>query len=66
MTGILDPIQRYRLNHLDLVVTDGQPVRWSLNWLYGVKLADRVYGPTLVLKLCALAAQKSLPIYITQ
>ena len=63
MTGVLDPIHRYRLNHLDLVVPDGQPVRWALNWLYRAQLSDRVYGPTLMLKICDRAAKDSLPIY---
>src|SRR5207248_11631928 len=31
MTGVLDPIHRYRLNRFDLIVPDGQPVRWALN-----------------------------------
>ena len=34
MTGVLDPVQRHRLNRLDLVAPDGQPVRWALNLLH--------------------------------
>jgi exopolysaccharide biosynthesis WecB/TagA/CpsF family protein len=64
MTGVLDLHHRYRLNHLDAIVPDGQPVRWALNWLYGANMGDRVYGPTLMLKLCERAAQESLPIYL--
>jgi exopolysaccharide biosynthesis WecB/TagA/CpsF family protein len=64
MTGVLDPIQRYRLNHLDLVVPDGQPVRWAMNMLYHTHLPDRVYGPTLMLKLCERAAREGLAIYL--
>jgi exopolysaccharide biosynthesis WecB/TagA/CpsF family protein len=64
MTGVFDATQRYRLNHLDLVVPDGQPVRWALNALYGTQLPDRVYGPTLTLKLCEQAAALELPIYL--
>lgn len=64
MTGVLDPEQAYRLNHLDLVVPDGQPVRWALNLLYGNRLKDRVYGPTLMLKICARVADLGLPIYL--
>jgi N-acetylglucosaminyldiphosphoundecaprenol N-acetyl-beta-D-mannosaminyltransferase len=64
MTGVLDDAQRYRLNHLDLVTPDGQPVRWALNGLHNVGLTDRVYGPNLTLKLCEQAAAESLPIYI--
>ena len=56
MTGVLDPVQRYRLNHLDLLVPDGQPVRWALRWLHGISLPDRVYGPELMRRLCQRAA----------
>ena len=64
MTGVLDAEHGYRLNKLDLVVPDGQPVRWALNWLYGLKLADRVYGPNLTLYVCERAAKEGLPIYL--
>ncbi len=64
MTGLLDPAHRYRLNQLDLVVPDGQPVRWALNRLYQTKLSDRVYGPNLMLKLCERAAEAALPVYL--
>lgn len=64
MTGVQDAEQAYRLNHLDVVVPDGQPVRWALNLLYGTKLKDRVYGPTLTLKVCARAAQEGIPIFL--
>ncbi len=64
MTGVLDREHRHRLNALDMIVPDGMPVRWGLNLLYRCRLPDRVYGPTLMLKLCESAAQKSLPIYL--
>ncbi|MGD1859431.1 MAG: WecB/TagA/CpsF family glycosyltransferase [Leptolyngbyaceae cyanobacterium] len=64
MTGVLNAEQGYRLNHLDIVVPDGQPVRWALNLLYRTNLSDRVYGPTLMLKVCNQAAQAGLPIYL--
>lgn len=64
MTGVLDPEQRYRLNHLDLVVPDGQPVRWGLNLLYKLGLPDRVYGPALTLAVCEAASVRGLPIYL--
>lgn len=63
MTGVLDEAQRYRLNQLDLVVPDGQPVRWALNLLHGARLGDRVYGPTLTLRVCERAAAEGLPVY---
>lgn len=63
MTGVLNDSHACRLNGLDLVVPDGQPVRWALNLLYGTALRDRVYGPRLTLRLCEEAARKGLPIY---
>ncbi len=64
MTGAMDPEHRFRLNRLDLVVPDGQPVRWALNLLHSANLTDRVYGPTLMLKLCDRCAKEGLPIYL--
>jgi N-acetylglucosaminyldiphosphoundecaprenol N-acetyl-beta-D-mannosaminyltransferase len=64
MTGATDPEQRFRINQLDLVVPDGQPVRWALNLLHSANLTDRVYGPTLMLKLCERCAKEELPIYL--
>jgi exopolysaccharide biosynthesis WecB/TagA/CpsF family protein len=64
MTGHGDAAQRTRLNHLDLITPDGQPVRWALNWLYRTKLADRVYGPFLMLRVCERAATEGLSIFL--
>jgi exopolysaccharide biosynthesis WecB/TagA/CpsF family protein len=64
MTGVLDPVQRYRLNHLDMAVADGQPVRWALNLLYRCGLSDRVRGPALMFKVCERFAKEGLPIYL--
>jgi N-acetylglucosaminyldiphosphoundecaprenol N-acetyl-beta-D-mannosaminyltransferase len=52
------------LNHFDIVAPDGQPVRWGLRWTRQAKLDERVYGPTLMLQLCAAAARNGLPIYL--
>ncbi len=64
MTGVLDETHRYRLNRLDLVCPDGQPVRWAINLLYKKGLPDRVCGPELMLRICERAAQEGLPIYL--
>lgn len=63
MTGALDDEHRFRLNQFNLVVPDGQPVRWALNRLHGTMLRDRVYGPTLTLKVCQSAAKQGYPVY---
>jgi N-acetylglucosaminyldiphosphoundecaprenol N-acetyl-beta-D-mannosaminyltransferase len=64
MTGYTDEEHRARLNGLDLVVPDGQPVRWALNLLYGMELSERVYGPTLMLRVCERAEREGLGIYL--
>lgn len=64
MTGALDAVHRHRLNRLDLVVPDGQPVRWAMKWLHRVSIPDRVYGPELTLRVCESAAAAGLSIYL--
>jgi len=44
------------LNNFDVVLPDGQPVRWALNLLYGVGIPDKVPGPSLVDQLLERAA----------
>ncbi len=62
MTGALDEAHRTRLNALDVVLPDGQPVRWGLNLLFGDGLRDRVCGPELMLHVCRMCAAEGLPI----
>lgn len=64
MTGVLDAEHRHRLNAFDLIVPDGQPVRWALNLLHRTGLPDRVYGPELMLRTCARAADEGLPVFL--
>ncbi len=63
ITGVQDRDHRWRLNRLDIVTPDGQPVRWALNMLHGAGLKDRVYGPDLTLKICEAAAEAGEPVY---
>ncbi len=68
VTAANDLTYRYRINAFDVVGPDGQPVRWALNRLHlrtqGAGLADRVYGPELMMRLCVAAANHSVPIYL--
>lgn len=64
MTGVMDNEHRHRLNELEMVVPDGQPVRWAMNLLHGTGLKDRVYGPNLMLETCAAATQHNVPIFL--
>jgi exopolysaccharide biosynthesis WecB/TagA/CpsF family protein len=62
--GATDPEYGAQLNEFELVVPDGQPVRWALRLLHGVSLPDRVYGPTLMLRVCEEAAKTGQGIYL--
>lgn len=64
MTGVQDKAHGARLNSFDLVTPDGQPVRGALNLVHHAGLGDRVYGPTLTLKVIEQAAAEGLPIYL--
>lgn len=57
-------IMRAAVEHFDIVAPDGQPVRIALNLLHGTGLNDRVYGPTLMLQICARAAVEGIGIYL--
>lgn len=64
MTGVMDDEHRHRLNELELIVPDGQPIRWALNLLHWTQLKDRVYGPLLMLETCRAAANNGIPIFL--
>jgi exopolysaccharide biosynthesis WecB/TagA/CpsF family protein len=64
MTGVQDPPHNARLNAFDLVTPDGQPVRWGLNLLHRAGLTERVYGPTLTLRVLERCAAEGLPVYL--
>lgn len=64
VTASRSPTLRAKVNTFDLVSPDGQPVRWALNLLHGAHLAERVYGPELMLRLCAGAAAAGISIYL--
>lgn len=59
-----DETMRRRINGLDIVTPDGQPVRWALGWLHGERLPDRVYGPNLMLAVLRAAAERGLSVYL--
>lgn len=54
---------KVKINSIDMVVPDGQPIRWALNYFHGARLSDRVYGPTLTLNVLEAAAKQSIPVF---
>src|SRR3954449_7202855 len=58
-----DPGLREAVVAADFTVADGQPLVWALKVL-GHKLGDRVYGPELMDRACARAAQTGQRFYL--
>lgn len=51
------------VNTIELVVPDGQPVRWALNYFHKAGLKDRVYGPSLTVHVLEAAAKEGIPVF---
>lgn len=56
-----DPSFRDVVNGADLVTPDGVPLVWTLRRL-GLPSASRVYGPDLMLEVCAAATDEGVPV----
>ena len=63
MTGVKSESHKFRLNSFDLVVPDGQPVRWALNWLYGVASPTECMGRSSRYLRWRWIADQGLPVY---
>lgn len=64
MEACQNPALNEKIQHFDIVAPDGQPVRWALNRFYKAGLADRVYGPELMLRLCRHAERDGVSVYL--
>jgi exopolysaccharide biosynthesis WecB/TagA/CpsF family protein len=64
ITSVKDKAVGERVKKIEMVVADGQPVRWALNSLHKVNMKDRVYGPTLTLRVLAKANKQNLNVYL--
>ncbi|HXF97244.1 MAG TPA: WecB/TagA/CpsF family glycosyltransferase [Gaiellaceae bacterium] len=63
MAGNRNLEHRGRLNGFDLVLPDGQPVRWALNLMHRTGLRSPVRGTDLALGVLSAAEQGGLPVY---
>lgn len=59
-----NPSLKEKINKLDLIVPDGQPVKWAMNSFHHTGLKDRVYGPSLTLEVLKKANEERLSIYL--
>ncbi|MCP4606857.1 MAG: WecB/TagA/CpsF family glycosyltransferase [Proteobacteria bacterium] len=55
------PAFRSVVNSADLVTPDGVPLVWMMR-LLGIDEQTRVYGPTLMLRICETAAEADVPV----
>lgn len=66
--GLIETVRdnsfRTLVNKLDMVVPDGQPIRWALNSFYKAGLEDRVTGPILTKYVLARASEEKLSVYL--
>jgi N-acetylglucosaminyldiphosphoundecaprenol N-acetyl-beta-D-mannosaminyltransferase len=64
ISAFKDPILEEKVNKINLVVPDGQPVKWALNRFYNLELTDRIYGPFLTLNVLKKANIEGLSIFL--
>lgn len=64
MTSLSNAQLGEHIHKIDLIVPDGQPVRWALNSFYKLGMKDRVYGPQLTLEVLKKANELGLSIYL--
>lgn len=66
--GLMESVKKESLgeviNKIDMIVPDGQPVRWALNSFYKLSMEDRVYGPELTLWVLKKANERSLKVFL--
>jgi N-acetylglucosaminyldiphosphoundecaprenol N-acetyl-beta-D-mannosaminyltransferase len=64
MTSVNDKNLRSIINNIDMIVPDGQPIRWALNSFYKLGMKKRVYGPTLTLHVLRKANKHKLKVFL--
>lgn len=64
MESVKNPELKRVINQIDLIVPDGQPVRWALNSFYKLGMKDRVYGPELTLRVLEKANSRKLKVFL--
>lgn len=64
VTAVQDADMQQATQQADMIVPDGQPIRWALNHFHRAGLKDRVYGPTLTLYVLRKAARHKLSVFL--
>ena len=53
-----------KINRIQMIIPDGQPIVWALNSFYKLGMRDKVSGPTLTPELFKRANEKGLSVYL--
>ncbi|MGD1890953.1 MAG: WecB/TagA/CpsF family glycosyltransferase [Cyclobacteriaceae bacterium] len=64
VTAIQDRLMWEATQKAQMIVPDGQPIRWAMNYFHKAGLKERVYGPTLTLYVLRKANEKELKVFL--
>jgi exopolysaccharide biosynthesis WecB/TagA/CpsF family protein len=64
MESYYDPLLGSKINKIDMILPDGQPIVWALNLIHGLKLRFKVPGPALTSEVLRLAHDASLKVFL--
>lgn len=59
-----DPEFRAAIDKAHLILPDGQPIKWAMNYFYDTCLKDRVYGPELTKRVLEKANEEQLSVFL--
>jgi len=62
--SLTEPTLAEKINRIDMIVPDGQPVVWALNSLYKLGIAFKLPGPTLTLEVLKQADKYKLKVFL--
>lgn len=68
MHGLVESLDNIRMrkaiSKMDMVTTDGQPVRWALNYFHRIRMKSRTTGPQLTSQVLSEANKLKLRVYL--
>ncbi len=64
MESVNVPALGSKINRIQMIVPDGQPVIWAMNLLYGLGLKFKIPGPTLTLEVLRQADRHGLNVFL--
>lgn len=62
--SVNDPVLGGKINRMEMIVPDGQPVVWALNAFHDLKIPFKIPGPTLTLEVLKLADREGLSVFL--